>query len=204
LPLCFSFTEYSGPMYLVLWIPQGSVLGLLLFSFCVVDISNVVTQHSPQLHKYTNDCLLYVSATVLNEASMIITRLCHCVAVSHWLSASRLCLNWAETVLKLLIWFVWRQQLDRISEHRCSTTVVMSHNCGFHVGLRCDSEQSSHHVGTCQFCNTAVCQLRPVMWSTANRVVVVGDAVKTVIHVFVLLCFDCCDCLLYGISDVLL
>jgi len=42
-------------------VPQGSLLGPLLFSLYTADISTVVDHHGLQPQQYVDDCQLYVS-----------------------------------------------------------------------------------------------------------------------------------------------
>jgi len=59
-------------------VPQGSVLGPILFNLYTADITLVAARHGLQLHQYADDCQLYVSAPV-DEASATVAKLSHCV-----------------------------------------------------------------------------------------------------------------------------
>ena len=92
-------------------VPQGSVLGPILFTLYTADIALVAAHNGLQLHQYADDCQLYISAAV-DETLTTTARLSHCVTdVARWLklSASRLRLNPAKTVL---IWLGSRQQVE--------------------------------------------------------------------------------------------
>ena len=92
-------------------VPQSLVLRPILFNLYTADITLVAARHGLQLHQYTDDCQLYVSAPV-DEASATVSGLSHCVTdVASWLSASRLRLNPAKTVL---MWLGSRQQVEKI------------------------------------------------------------------------------------------
>ena len=59
-------------------VPEGSVLGPLLFNLYMADISTVVARHGLQPYQYADDCQMYVSAPT-DEASATIVSLSVCV-----------------------------------------------------------------------------------------------------------------------------
>ena len=130
-------------------VPQGSVLGLLLFNLYTADIGTIVKSHGHRLHQYAHDCEVYVSVPV-TDAAAAVDWFSRCVAdVSTWLSSSHLRLNPAKTVVILL---GRRQQVAnitvcnilvlsavRVNQHTISyvaTSVVAS--CTFTVCRCCE------------------------------------------------------------------
>ena len=75
-------------------VPQGSVLGPILFSLYVNDLPNVCKTVKMQL--YADDTVLYVHAKTKSEAAAILSGAM--VPVSHWLHDACLHLNTKKTV----------------------------------------------------------------------------------------------------------
>ena len=74
-------------------VPQGRVLGPILFVLYTAEISRVVAQHGLKFHQYADDCQIYV-ATSVSEVHSAIDQLSRCLHdVDVWMSASRLRLN---------------------------------------------------------------------------------------------------------------
>ena len=149
-------------------VPQGSVLGPLLFILYTADIALVAAHHGLQLHQYADDCQLYISAPV-DEALTTTARLSHCVTdVARWLSASRLRLNPAKTAL---IWLGSRQQVEKIDVHEVMvlSTSVTTVDTTRDLGVVLDSHLTmSAHISS--VCRSAYCFPAPV---TSSRTIAV-------------------------------
>ena len=124
----------------------------------------------------------------------------HCVTdVSSWLSASRLRLNPAKTVL---MWLGSRQQVEKIGirEVPIHSSVITTVDSERDLGITLDSHltMSAHVSSMCRSAYCFLCQLCPVVRSLTE------DAAKTVVHAFISMRLDYCNSLLCGISDTLL
>jgi len=106
---CFStvqFVQYGVP------VPQGSVLGPILFVLYTAKIGRIVAQHWLQFHQYADDCQIYI-ATPVSAVHSAIDQLSRCLHdVDVWMSASRLCLNASKTQV---LWLGSGHNIDRLT-----------------------------------------------------------------------------------------
>jgi len=61
----------SSPVKLICEVPQGSVLGQLLFVLCAADIMNISQSHGLRIHAYAYDLQTYISCKAVNQIAAI-------------------------------------------------------------------------------------------------------------------------------------
>ena len=83
----------SSIIYIVCSVPQGSVLGPLLFIVYTADLAAIAEKHDVSLHAFADDTQLYLNCRRTDTASAA-ARLEQCITnVGRWMCTNRLKLN---------------------------------------------------------------------------------------------------------------
>ena len=140
-------------------VPQGSVLGPLLYAMYTAELFPIVAQHQFRLHMYANDSQVFVSAPA-NDATTVVTRLSACIAdINDWMKASRLRLNPSMTQV---MWLGTSQQLAR--DVPLLSTMVTVVDSARNLGVIIDSQLclDAHVAAVCRCGYGQLRKLRPV------------------------------------------
>ena len=147
-------------------VPQGSVLGPLLFVLYTAQLSQVVAAHGLTLHQYTDDCQVYLTTSV-SDAPTAASRLADCLDdIATWMSARRLRLNPTKTHVMCL---GSKHQVDRITVHSVPvlSTSVNVVDTARDLGVVVDSSLTmSNQVAA--VCRAAYFQLRQIRMIAAH------------------------------------
>jgi len=103
----------SKPIPVTCSVPQGSVLGPMLFISYTEDVSSIFDSHQVNHLLYADDKQAYVRVPVYN-VSLARQTLEHCISdITSWCASRRLQLKGAKTKL---IWFSCRKMLAKLTD----------------------------------------------------------------------------------------
>ena len=181
----------SSTKQLVRGVPQGSVLGPVLFLLYTTEIQNIIRSFGLEAHVYADDNQLYFHAAPA-EVSSIERRFVTCIqAINQWMSSNRLKLNPDKTE------FIWisSQYHARLIQQNAITignAAVTPVQCARDLGVQLSSTLTlKNHVSSIvKSCFYQLRQLKYVKRSL-NK-----ENMKTLLHAFVTSRLDYCNSLL--------
>ena len=180
--------QHSTRIQLRYGMPQGSVLGPLLFILYTSDVISIATSHGVVAHSYADDSQLYLHCPSTDQSTAA-SRLAECIeSVERWMRSNRLKLNSEKTQF---MWLGSRQQLAKI-ETQCMH--IGDHSIKFstsakNLGVTFDPElgMDLHINNITRSCFYQLRQLRSIRRSLTM------EASKTLVHSLISSRVDYCN-----------
>ena len=177
-------------------VPQGSVLGPLLFLLYTADVALVAQRHRVAIHSYADDTQLYASCSA-NDGSTVAAQLQRCITdIADWMTSNRLKLNAEKTQFIWLGLSYYTASVCRLPLSVGGSSVVPNDTV-LNLGVTFDAQLTmrNHVDNVVRSCFFQLRQLRSVRRSLT------GEALRTLVHAFIASRVDYCNALLYGVAD---
>lgn len=184
----------SSPSRLQYGVPQGSVLGPILFVLYTYPVSNIVKSHCLSHHSFSDDNQIYVSGPI-SDVQNLVTSTQSCISeLKSWMDVNKLKLNEDKTEMILIKPQKSSSGASLPSSVDLNGTSIALASSVRNLGVTLDQSLSfqQHVANICRMCYFEIRRISSI------RHVLTEDATKTLLCAFVLSRLDYCNSLLAG------
>lgn len=179
-------------------VPQGSVLGPILYLVYTSPLSDIVNKFNLSDHFYADDSQLYLSfqPTIPGDMALAVSNIERCVhEIDHWMPVNRLKLNKDKTELLVIS----AKHLPRpvLQEISVVNETIRSAQKARNIGVIFDNHfHFNDHVAS--ICKSFFYHLRNISYIRKN---LSSTTTETLVHAFISSKLDHCNSLLYGLLN---